>query len=696
MQQDRSSGLHLFVLVAFAVEPLYDLLGRHPTFFTAHRSRADELVALVILVNFVAPALLWVAEGMAARLSFRARPAVHAALVTSLVAVILLPALKRVPVLDGWHLLVAAGAAAAVAAVLYGRFAAARAFVTFLSPAILVFPALFLFHSGASEVFSPYDDAPIAPVEVSSPAPVVMVVFDELSLVSLLDAEGEIDAARYPGFGELAEGATWFRNASVVSDVTERAVPALLTGNVPEEETAPGARQHPQNLFTLLGGTYATSAYESVSHLCPERLCGLAAWERGLPKRLALLLIDSAIVYLHILTPNAMTGSLPPIGQSWLGFATSIGGGEQASERGIERRAANREMWKDRAAVVRRFIASIEPEPAAKLYFLHVLLPHTPFEYLPSGKRYSAGVRPVAGLGADERWDENPTPVLDAYRRYLLQLGFVDRLVGELVARLKATGIWHRVLLVVTADHGVSFRPGDSRRIVTDTNYADIMAVPLFIRTPGQREGGVSDRNVSSADILPTVAAVLGIRLPWPVEGTSVFDESAPERAEKVILSRGRRLVYPARLPGLGETLRRQVRLFGSGSDVSPLFSVGFRRDLIGRRVTELPVDDASSFRLTLDDPSAFTRVDPDRDLLPAEIEGRVETLAGVAGERDVAVSVNGTVRAIAKTFRLTEDGGWRFSTVVPADAFRPGRNEVEAFLIGESGGRVRLSRGGG
>lgn len=572
-------ALHLFVLFALAVQPLYDLLGRNATFFVARRSRADELILFVVLLSFVAPAAASLAEIAVGRVSSGARRVLHTVLVAVLSGAILSPALKRVPGLDGWALLAAVALSAAAAAVAYRKLPAARTFVTFLAPAVLLLPGLFLFRSAASKVFEPYDDAAVAAVEIPAPSPVVMVVFDELSLVSLLDAEGRIDGARYPGFGALAAGATWFRNASAVADVTERALPALLTGRVPDEDAAPGAQEHPRNLFTLLGGTYAISAYESVSHLCPERLCGLAAWERGLPKRLALLLIDSAVVYLHILMPRSMSGALPPIGQSWLGFATGLDGEEDANRRGIDQRAANREMWKDRAAVVRRFIASIESGAEPRLYFLHVLLPHVPYEYLPSGKRYSAGVRPVPGLGEDERWTADPTPVLDAYRRYLLQLGFVDRLVGELVERLKATGLWKRVLLVVTADHGVSFRPGDSRRIVTDTNFAEIVAVPLFVRVPDQRSGRVSDRNVSSVDVLPTIAAVLGVRLPWSVEGAPAFDESAPERDQKTVHSRGRELLYPARLPGFGDALRRQVALFGSGGDTSPLFSLGARSD---------------------------------------------------------------------------------------------------------------------
>ena len=45
-------------------------------------------------------------------------------------------------------------------------------------------------------------------------------------------------------------------------------------------------------------------------------------------------------------------------------------------------------------------------------------------------------------------------------QRYLLQLGFVDRLLGRLVARLKSQGMYDDTLIVVTADHGFAWQVG--------------------------------------------------------------------------------------------------------------------------------------------------------------------------------------------------------------------------------------------
>ena len=84
--------------------------------------------------------------------------------------------------------------------------------------------------------------------------------------------------------------------------------------------------------------------------------------------------------------------------------------------------------------------------------------------------------------------------------------------------------------MIVTSDHGASYRDGVPRRVLTHDNYADVALVPLLIKLPGQREGVISDRNVQSIDILPTIADVLSIDLPIEVDGRSLLDHAGPER----------------------------------------------------------------------------------------------------------------------------------------------------------------------
>ena len=116
--------------------------------------------------------------------------------------------------------------------------------------------------------------------------------------------------------------------------------------------------------------------------------------------------------------------------------------------------------------------------------------------------------------------------------RHLLQVGYTDRLVGELLDRLERTGLLERALVVVTADHGYSFRVGvKSRRLISDDNVEEIAPVPLFVKAPGQMEGrGEPGRSCGTSTCSPTIADLLGTQVFYEQDGRSAFSREARER----------------------------------------------------------------------------------------------------------------------------------------------------------------------
>ena len=98
---DRSplgaAALHLFTLAGFAVaQPIFDLLGRYPTFLIAHQvGTAAALAAFALALALVPPALLFAFEAPLGLLSARLRHATHLALVAVLMALFALPPLNR-------------------------------------------------------------------------------------------------------------------------------------------------------------------------------------------------------------------------------------------------------------------------------------------------------------------------------------------------------------------------------------------------------------------------------------------------------------------------------------------------------------------------------------------------------------------------------------------------------------------------
>ena len=89
--------------------------------------------------------------------------------------------------------------------------------------------------------------------------------------------------------------------------------------------------------------------------------------------------------------------------------------------------------------------------------------------------------------------------------------------------------------------------------------------------------------------------------------------------------------------------------------------------------------------------------VDPAAKILPTRVTGRLPgTPRGTM--RDLAVAVNGRIRAVGRSFHLHGRRTEFFSLLVPESALRPGRNEVQVLEVRPGGGlapALRLRRVG-
>lgn len=691
MQQKNDflmDALHIFVLFSLALaQPLFDLLSRHVQFFVAHGSKPVDVILLVLILCILLPTITVLIEWVAGLFGRWVRKGMHGVVVAGLVAGIALPVLKQIGSVPGATLLIGAAILGVVAAISYVLFHPVRNVLTVLSVGLLLFPGLFLFHSPVSKVVFRSGDAITIYPKVDASAPVIMVVFDEFHTTSLMDEHRQIDPIRYPNFAALARDATWFRNATTVADHSEYAVPPILTGNYTDRQRLPTAAEYPHNLFTLLGGTYDLKVFETLTQLCPDQLCDSSASRESSSERMKSLLSDVAIAYLHILLPPDLTTALPNIEGTWKDFAARSSG----TEKGTGRKNRNW-LTKDQAWLFETYIESIHSTQQPTLFFLHVVLPHVPWKYLPSGRKYGPVDLPFLPHGlVRETWSDDEWETIQGFQRYLLQVGFMDKLLGKLVARLRAVNLYDRSLIVITADHGVSFRPTDKRRPLTLSNYQDILPVPLFIKAPDQHKAVVSDLNVETIDILPTIADILGIRLPWPVDGCSALDLSVPKRKEKIIFNYSfERFVFDSALEAKYVSLERKLSLFGSGTKPDGLFRIGPHNELIGWRVSDVSVVQAGNHIIDLDWPTAFENVDPEAAFVPAHITGRVLSRED-AGPLNLAVAVNSVIHAVTRTYR--EDRVTKFTAMIPDTAFRPGKNDVEVFVVSEAGGQLRLQR---
>jgi len=451
--------------------------------------------------------------------------------------------------------------------------------------------------------------------------PVVVLVFDELPLSSLLDADMEIDAELYPNFARLAADSIWFRNTVTVATFTAEALPAIMTGAYPKQIPAAKDALYPHNLFTLLGDAYEVVAREELPRLCTERFCGRKT-------------------------------DIPMVPE-------------------MERLSAFAEGPRGRD--LNAFLDVLDPPNGPTFYFLHLVLPHPPWRYLPTGQGYPAE-QPVPGEinppGRGTEWVDDPWLVAQAYQRHLLQLQMTDRVLGIIISRLKEMGVYRDALLVVTADHGNGFVAGYPRRLIREANIGHLAPIPFLLKRPEQTTGYVSDIPLQTIDIVPTIADVLELSNTWPdMDGVSAF--SGDVTADRVRRIQSTPIDVDA--ADLRSAVEMKYETFGQTGGSLDLFALAQPggEALVGRALDEFPIGGPSSVTAAVDTQPYIDAV-ADAPQIPARIRG---VLDGEPGG-PIVVAVNDRIAAVTRPY-----GEHRFQAMFSPEVFRRPPNSIELFV---------------
>ena len=601
----------------------------------------------------------------------RIRPALgwllHLTLIALLTAALALPPLGDVlsgsPAAVLVALMIGLGAA-----LLYARADAVRAFMTVLSPAPLVFLVFFLVFSPVSDLLLPGDAAGSVPGPARSSTPIVHIVLDELPTSTLTGADGKIDAARFPNIARFAAGATWYRNATTVSDTTPEAVPAQVTGERPEPGELPTSTQHPQSLFTLFRHSHQLSVNEPITDVCPAGLCPEA--RPPVRARLSGLADDLRIVAAHLLLPDELREGLPAIDRNWQGFAAEGPSGKSPRARVIGK-VIERLRADDAETGFARVTAALDrPSTRPPLIFMHSTLPHGPSRFLPDGRDYTLHRVGYPGFGSGT-WTQRQWLVDQSFQRHVLQVQYTDALVGRLLDKLREVGLYDEAVIVLTADHGVSFRAGQPRRRLRPETFPDIALVPFVVKLPGQRSGSVSDGAVRTVDALPTIAKAAGVRVPWETDGMPAGERAPDPGAPIDVTDDGK----PGRDEPLGSLIRArrareaaEARLLRHG-----VYGIGPRPDLIGRRASEAAGMAATGPRATIDAPGDYAAIADGAASVPAMVSGDV---TGLADDAVIAVAVNGRIQATTRVY----PGG--FVAMIPPASLRAGSNSITVLQV--------------
>jgi hypothetical protein len=644
--------VELVGVTAVAVaQPVFDVIQQAPEELVNRRAGALDLVVFAVGLVLGPPLLLWLLEQPVRVVSATARDRFHVALLGLGIGLFVIEIVKSAmgdePHRWLWLLgvVVAAGAAALLA-----RTEKARAVLRYLAFAAPAFAALFLFASPVSDLVVGGTVDPVD-VEIADPAPVVLIALDELPQASLLDGEGDIDAETFPNFARLAGDSTWFRNNTGVSPVTPSALPAILTGRLPTETfPAPVATKFNESIFTLLGGQYDVHSVETLTRICPPTICEADAAPSRLRTQRSLWSL-ARDVFEGVAQPTADATDLS--------FE-------------IERNPSDAQA----PIRFRDFAAEVAQGEGLTLDVGHFLLPHQPWDFLADGRRYEAPDPPRSAEYGD--WHDDITGAAGR-QRHLVQLQYTDRLLGHFLDELEATGRYDESLIVLTADHGAAFLGGNPIRGLSEANAPQIMWTPLFVKEPGQTEGAVDDRATETIDVVPTIADVLGVEIPWEVDGTSVFEPAPEDRPARMYEWRFNDapptddgFVVVDRQAGFDEMIE-------SDNPVGPgpfdLYRLGEFGDLLGRSVDELEVGDDAGIELHTASTATFT-VERGATELPAYAEG----LWPGDPEGWLVFAVDGTLAGIGNSYEQGE-----FSTawaMLAEHLLTPGEHRLDVYVV--------------
>ena len=663
--------LELFALSGLVVvQPVLDVMGRSPDFFLFRRADRWDIVAMTAALVLLPPLGLWAAESAVGLVAgARARRPVHLVLIAGLAALLGIQVLKDAVSVEGAPLVVAAMAVGVGLAFAYHRLPGVRTWLAYLAIAPLVFAGLFLGASDVSNLVFP-DDRAEAVEAARGKAPVVVLFLDEFPLMSLLDERGQIDAELYPNFARLASQSTWLRNATGVSGYTPVAMPAMVTGRWPQGGRAPSADQFPETLFTLLGEAYDVTAFETITALCPPDLCDQGTSTGSTGTRA--LVSDAARVWREIVSPRQSEGDITQSLEE-----------ETAAERPAPQHSGDTQfgfgaLEENQPARFTDFLGRIDGAKPASLWFLHLLMPHAPWRYLPSGLQYE---NRIFGKDDDDRWLDQEWLVTHMAQRHLLQTVYTDGLLGQVIDRLEAEALWDDTLFVLAADHGLGLEPGYHARSMKPedpANAAGLAWVPFFVKAPGQQAGETRDDNVITIDIVPTIADALDIDIPWVVDGISLLWPERRASDEKRFV--GTPDVTLSAAEWFPRVLRGTAAELGPITDVASLFRVGPHADLIGREAPSAPAEGTA----VVDDLDRYAAVDRASGVVPSLLTGRLSREADA-----IAVGLNGHIVAVSGTFR---DGDLRFAALIPDDVFRDGENQLQLYVVAPDNSLVPLT----
>jgi hypothetical protein len=700
----RRAAVYLALLTVAVAQPLLQLYGSSVAVFASANYEGAIVVVFGLVVLLVPTAVFTATDVVVTSLHPTLGMWVHRLLVlvaSWAVALVVLRNLSFGP----WGIdMLYTGVIALGMTWLIDQRSAVTSWVTYLSPLSIVVAISFVV--SAMSVISPPDVQVLAiekdsipEVKVGTPrdqVSVVWIVLDEAPLWPLMTTTGEINANRYPGFAALASSSTWYRNVLATSQTTTDAVPAMLTGKWPVSNTSPVLVKHPKNLFTLMNGHMSMDAHEVATALCPKKVCNKVSVTGGdhiafpggtsttvtdttIPTEEEVVVVsrrtpftsflkDALVVVGHKVLPKELRSRLPAIDEGWGGFgamdngeidndiatSTTVPGPTTTlsltEEKKQQANSTTVKQWQSggpmsQVPVLDEVINRAARADRPTLHFAHVLTPHRPWMLTPDMRRSRA-------LNTDKRSNTVVDRVRDQYQAHLLQYVATDNMIAKLVTDLKRSANWNRTMVIVTADHGITFELGENKRskinVKSPATLEDIYRVPLFIKYPDQSVGDVNDCATSSIDIFPTVVAATGIDAGWTFDGVDLKTSCPVRESRKIVWKTGSHSLSTT----FADIVKRAVRYdewVDAEGNAEDIVRAGQHGDIINGAVMTPTGPDITSMSWSvqgIEDFNAISEssffVDGEFGFVPTQVEGALTATETFGSDAEGVLVYNG------------------------------------------------------
>jgi hypothetical protein len=550
---------YIFFVTNLAIlVPLLGVLGDQFNFFTAHSLPGSSIVALLLVISLAPALVLSMLRWLIKRVGFA--NVFDGAVLFVFLGLFLTYSLNKIgyglfplkyePIILFFLALLLTGGAVA--------FIIRTQLLRTLSYFSLIIPLIFLdfiFVSPASTLFRQSGGTTSSEITGVNDTPIFLLVFDEFSGTTLQNSKGELDVSRYPGFAELAAQADYFPNALTADYHTDISVPSIVSGNLRtggKRGLAPG-----KNLIEMFHARESVHAFSSV---LPADLMYMQDTNQYS------LISDFLTLYLHILShQDWIEDKIGAIPQTWKGFGIFFkngkGRGTKPNRQGMNPQVGHFVDWLDGVK---------DSEENSQFNFLHIEYPHGPYTTTSMGRPGLNSTAILPMLKDKENLIAEQSLLNVAYHNYMQQSAYADRLVQDFVQVLKKKKLFDRSLIIVTADHGVSYnKEGINRRDpANQDSWKNIVSIPLLVKYPHQTQGSTITSFVTNLDISATVMDVIGIDSPWESVGRNLQNMEDKAQTPSVELIYGYRQYFQNTRALFEESRSRKDSLFGEESPV--------------------------------------------------------------------------------------------------------------------------------